>query len=178
VGQDAGFQPLRELLHGERLALGPSTTLQVVHTPGHASNHLCYLLVEERTLFTGDHVMQGSTVVINPPDGDMAAYLKALHALLDLDLDWLAPGHGFLVAQPHQVIRALICHRLGREEKVVQALRSLQPAPVEALVPLAYADTPAHLHRLATRSLLAHLGKLAQEERAACADGLWSLVVT
>jgi glyoxylase-like metal-dependent hydrolase (beta-lactamase superfamily II)/8-oxo-dGTP pyrophosphatase MutT (NUDIX family) len=178
VGQDAGFQPLRELLHGERLALGPSTTLQVVHTPGHASNHLCYLLVEERTLFTGDHVMQGSTVVINPPDGDMAAYLKALHALLDLDLDWLAPGHGFLVAQPHQVIRALIRHRLGREEKVVRALRSMQPAPVEALVPLAYADTPAHLHRLATRSLLAHLGKLAQEERAACADGLWSLVVT
>ena len=147
----------------------------MIHTPGHASNHLCYLLAEEGTLFTGDHVMQGSTVVINPPDGDMAAYLKSLESLLDLDLDWLAPGHGFLVAQPHQVIRALIRHRLGREEKVVRALRELQPAAVEALVPRAYADTPTHLHRLAARSLLAHLGKLEQDGRALSIDGQWSL---
>ena len=86
-------------LHGgERIALGESTHLAVIHTPGHASNHLCYLLEEEKTLFTGDHVMQASTVVINPPDGDMAAYIASLRSLLDLDLDWLAPGHGFLMA--------------------------------------------------------------------------------
>ncbi len=174
-GQDSSFQPQHVLRHGQTLTLGPSTTLQVIHTPGHASNHLCYLLSEERMLFTGDHVMQGSTVVINPPDGDMTAYLKALNDLLDLELDWLAPGHGFLVARPHQVIRALIRHRLGREEKVLQALRMLQPAAVEALVPQAYADTPAHLHRLAARSLLAHLGKLEQDGQARQCDGLWSL---
>ena len=177
-GQDAGFRPQRELAHGQTITLGPSTTLRVIHTPGHASNHLCYLLAEEGTLFTGDHVMQGSTVVINPPDGDMAAYLKSLESLLDLDLDWLAPGHGFLVAQPQQVIRALIRHRLGREEKVVRALRELQPAAVEALVPRAYADTPTHLHRLAARSLLAHLGKLEQDGRALSIDGQWSLRAT
>ena len=102
----------------------PGVTLRVLHTPGHASNHLCYLLEEEKTLFTGDHVMQGSTVVINPPDGDMAAYLRALQALLDEDLDWLAPGHGFLVDQPHAVLRALIAHRLRREARVRDALRA------------------------------------------------------
>jgi glyoxylase-like metal-dependent hydrolase (beta-lactamase superfamily II)/8-oxo-dGTP pyrophosphatase MutT (NUDIX family) len=174
-GQDSSFQPQQVLEHGQTLTLGPSTTLHVIHTPGHASNHLCYLLAEERLLFTGDHVMQGSTVVINPPDGDMAAYLKALNGLLDLELDWLAPGHGFLVARPHQVIRALIRHRLGREDKVLRALQALQPASVESLVPLAYADTPAHLHRLAARSLLAHLGKLEQDGRAWAREGLWSL---
>jgi glyoxylase-like metal-dependent hydrolase (beta-lactamase superfamily II) len=80
--QDAGFAPDRQPAHGERLALGPGATLRAVHTPGHASNHLCYLLEEEKLLFTGDHVMQGSTVVINPPDGDMAAYLRLAAALL------------------------------------------------------------------------------------------------
>jgi glyoxylase-like metal-dependent hydrolase (beta-lactamase superfamily II) len=89
------------------LGFADGSALRVIHTPGHASNHLCYLLEAEKTLFTGDHVMQGSTVVINPPDGDMALYLQALQALLDEDLDWLAPGHGFLVAQPHAVLRAL-----------------------------------------------------------------------
>ena len=177
-GQDASFRPHHELVDGQTITLGPSTTLRVVHTPGHASNHLCFLLAEEATLFTGDHVMQGSTVVINPPDGDMSAYLQALTSLLDLELAWLAPGHGFLVAQPHQVIRALIRHRLGREEKVVQALRELQPAAVETLVPRAYADTPAHLHRLAARSLLAHLGKLERDGRARSDDGKWSLRAT
>jgi glyoxylase-like metal-dependent hydrolase (beta-lactamase superfamily II) len=119
--QDPLFAPQRELQHAERLVCGDPqgrATLRVLHTPGHASNHLCFLLEEEATLFTGDHVMQGSTVVINPPDGDMAAYLGALQALLAEDLEWLAPGHGFLVAEPHAVLRALIAHRLRREALV------------------------------------------------------------
>ena len=103
--QDATFAPQREPQHGERWPLSPGVTLQVIHTPGHASNHLCFLFEEEQLLFTGDHVMQGSTVVINPPDGDMQAYLQSLSALLSVDLQWLAPGHGFLVAQPHAVLR-------------------------------------------------------------------------
>jgi len=177
-GQDESFEPQREVADGEVFPVGEGLALQAVHTPGHASNHLCFLLSHERMLFTGDHVMQGSTVVINPPDGDMSAYLQTLTSLLDLELAWLAPGHGFLVAQPHQVIRALIRHRLGREEKVVQALRELQPAAVETLVPRAYADTPAHLHRLAARSLLAHLGKLERDGRARSDDGKWSLRAT
>jgi glyoxylase-like metal-dependent hydrolase (beta-lactamase superfamily II) len=107
----------------------PGTTLRAIHTPGHASNHLCYLLEEEKTLFTGDHVMQMSTVVINPPDGDMRAYIESLRSLLGLDLDWLAPGHGFLMAGPRQAMEKVIAHRLGREAKVVDALRALGPRP-------------------------------------------------
>ena len=166
-GQDATFAPVREPQHGERLALGPGTTLRAIHTPGHASNHLCWLLEEEKLLFTGDHVMQGSTVVINPPDGDMSAYLRNLQALLDEDLDWLAPGHGFLVAQPHAVLRALIAHRLRREAKVVDALRPRGQATLDDLLPEVYADTPARLHPVARRSLLAHLLKLRDDGRAA-----------
>lgn len=177
AGQDHGFAPDHEPAHGERLVLGPQTTLVAVHTPGHASNHLCWRLDEERTLFTGDQVMQGSTVVINPPDGDMAAYLGSLTALLDEDLAWFAPGHGFLVAEPQRLLRALIAHRLAREAKVLQALQAHGPAPVEALVPHVYADVPPARYGVAARSLLAHLLKLAQDGRAvepAETAGVWS----
>jgi glyoxylase-like metal-dependent hydrolase (beta-lactamase superfamily II) len=174
AGQDTGFEPLRELGHGEATVLGPQTTLQVLHTPGHASNHLCYLLQEEKTLFTGDHVMQGSTVVINPPDGDMAAYLRALNELLAIELEWLAPGHGFLVARPHEVLRALIAHRLAREAKVVSALRARPRATLDELLPLVYADVPSAVHPVARRSLLAHLLKLEADGAAQSDDGAWA----
>jgi glyoxylase-like metal-dependent hydrolase (beta-lactamase superfamily II)/8-oxo-dGTP pyrophosphatase MutT (NUDIX family) len=167
--QDAAFAPQHQPQHGERIVVGPGCTLRVLHTPGHASNHLCYLLEEERTLFTGDHVMQGSTVVINPPDGDMAAYLAALQALLAVDLEWLAPGHGFLVADPHAALRALVAHRLRREAKVVAALSALGaagPVALQALLAQVYDDTPQALHPVARRSLCAHLIKLQAEGRA------------
>ena len=177
--QDPTFAPQRELQHGDHLVLGGvpgQTTLRVLHTPGHASNHLCFLLEEEATLFTGDHVMQGSTVVINPPDGDMAAYLKSLQGLLDIDLDWLAPGHGFLVAQPHEVLRGLIKHRLRREAMVLAAVQAQGPADMDALLPVVYAEVPAALHPLARRSLLAHLLKLQADgtARLDAAGALWS----
>jgi glyoxylase-like metal-dependent hydrolase (beta-lactamase superfamily II)/8-oxo-dGTP pyrophosphatase MutT (NUDIX family) len=174
AGQDASFTPDHEPADGEILSLGAGCTLVALHTPGHASNHVCWRLVEEKTLFTGDHVMQGSTVVINPPDGAMAAYLRALEGLLALDLEWLAPGHGFLVDEPHAVVRALIAHRLKREAKVAAALAARGPATVADLVPAAYDDTPVALHPVAQRSLLAHLIKLRQDGRAVERDGLWS----
>jgi len=177
-GQDATFAPQQELAGGEVLELGPTAALRVLHTPGHASNHLCYLLEAEKTLFTGDHVMQGSTVVINPPDGDMAVYLEALRGLLALDIDWLAPGHGFLVARPHEVVSALIKHRLAREARVVQALQAVPAgtmALLDDLLPRVYADVPPGLHPVARRSLLAHLLKL-QGDGLAVADGeRWGL---
>lgn len=177
--QDTDFQPTHPLAEGDVLALGEGCTLRVLHTPGHASNHLCFLLEEERLLFTGDHLMQGSTVVINPPDGDMAVYLASLQRLLDEPIDWLAPGHGFLIDQPHAVVRKTIAHRLGREAKVLAGLQALAThAPVDeaALLAQVYADTPAHLHGVALRSLRAHLHKLAAEGRArAPADRHWQL---
>jgi glyoxylase-like metal-dependent hydrolase (beta-lactamase superfamily II)/8-oxo-dGTP pyrophosphatase MutT (NUDIX family) len=175
--QDSSFQPTHTLADGDRLVLGDGVTLRAVHTPGHASNHLCFLLEEEKLLFTGDHLMQGSTVVINPPDGDMAVYLQSLVRLLDLDLDWLAPGHGFLIDQPHQVVRKTVAHRLGREAKVLAALDQLArnaPADEATLLARVYADTPAHLHAMALRSLRAHLLKLAADGRAREASaGRW-----
>ena len=167
--QDPLFAPQRELQHGDGITLagpGECSTLRVLHTPGHASNHLCYLLEEERTLFTGDHVMQGSTVVINPPDGDMAAYLASLRVLLGIQLDWLAPGHGFLVARPHDVLRGLIAHRLRREARVRAALQGQPPQCIDTLLPVVYADVPAAMHPMARRSLLAHLLKLQQDGAA------------
>jgi len=173
--QDDTFAADITLHGGERIAVGPSTHLTVIHTPGHASNHLCYLLEEERTLFTGDHLMQMSTVVINPPDGDMAAYLASLRSLLALDLDWLAPGHGFLMAEPKKAIEAVIAHRLRREQKVVDALAELGPAPIERLLARVYADVPERMHPVATRSLTAHLLKLRDEGRASDSAEGWAL---
>jgi len=173
--QDQTFAPDHMPAHGDRIALGPQTTLRVIHTPGHASNHLCFLLEEEKTLFTGDHVMQGSTVVINPPDGDMRAYLASLQALLDEDLDWIAPGHGFLMPRPHDAIRLLVRHRQQREAKVLNALRALAPADLATLVASVYDDVPASKHPIALRSLVAHLRKLEADGVAAEQAGVWQL---
>jgi glyoxylase-like metal-dependent hydrolase (beta-lactamase superfamily II)/8-oxo-dGTP pyrophosphatase MutT (NUDIX family) len=163
-GQDRSFAPARVLEHGERLRIG-AATLRAVHTPGHASNHLCYMLEETRMLFTGDHVMQGSTVIINPPDGDMRAYLDSLARLLDEDIAILAPGHGYLIGAPHKEVKRLIAHRLGREAKIGRALAQLGRATLEELVPSVYDDVPAKLHAAAARSLAAHLAKLLADGR-------------
>ena len=157
--QDASFAPEVLLKGGERFVLDEGVTLAVIHTPGHASNHLCYRLEEEKTLFTGDHVMQLSTVVINPPDGDMAAYIASLRALAEQDLDWLAPGHGFLIERPRAAFEKIIAHRLAREAKVVAALRELGDDEA-ALLARVYADVPERMHPMALRSLRAHLIKL------------------
>ena len=162
--QDLTFNPDRIMRDGERLQT-PEFTLRAVHTPGHASNHLCYLLEEERLLFTGDHVMQGSTVVINPPDGDMIAYLAALERLLEFDLARFAPGHGRPIETPHDEVRRLVKHRLGREQKVVAALDRVKRGDLDKLVALAYDDVSEKLYPVAKRSLHAHLLKLEREGR-------------
>jgi glyoxylase-like metal-dependent hydrolase (beta-lactamase superfamily II) len=170
--QDADFVPDRMLADGDSIAID-GATLRAVHTPGHASNHLCYLLEERKLLFTGDHVMQGSTVVISPPDGDMQAYFSSLEKLLQLNLGALAPGHGHLIETPHEEVRRLIAHRLKREQKVVQALARKSPASVDELVALAYDDVPERLHPVARRSLHAHLIKLAHDKRASETPAGW-----
>ena len=182
--QDMSFRPDIELAGGERFELGaepgsegaPGLTLEAIHTPGHASNHLCFLLHEDGMLFTGDHVMQGSTVVINPPDGDMAVYLDALRRVAaDGRVRWLAPGHGFVMADPRRRIEALIAHRLRREAKVLQALRDAgsDGADLDALLRRVYDDAPAALLPVARRSLHAHLIKLRDDGLADERDDHW-----
>lgn len=163
--QDPTFQPDTRLMHGARIAVA-GCTLRVLHVPGHASNQLCFLLEEERLLFTGDHIMQGSTVVINPPDGDMTAYIASLDALLAEDVAYIAPGHGFLMANLPEVVERLIVHRRDRENKVWHALLAAGTTTVEELVPTVYDDAPQRRHGIAARSLLAHLLKLERDGRA------------
>jgi glyoxylase-like metal-dependent hydrolase (beta-lactamase superfamily II)/8-oxo-dGTP pyrophosphatase MutT (NUDIX family) len=174
-GQDMTFKPDFVLESGQRVDLG-EIGLRAIHTPGHASNHLCYLLEQTKMLFTGDHVMQGSTVVINPPDGDMRAYLHSLEKLLGEDLAIIAPGHGYLIGAPHKEVRRLIAHRLGRERKVMRALRQLGEASVDELLPVVYDDVPARIHRVAARSLTAHLDKLAADGAVRAAGERYTLV--
>jgi len=139
-------------------------TVRAVHTPGHASNHLCYLLEQNRMLFTGDHIMQGSTVVIWPPDGNMRAYMESLRSLLKLDLAVLAPGHGHLIGHPRDELNRLIEHRLRREDKIRQAvLRSGTGLTIETLLSSAYDDVSRSLHEWAALSLQAHLDKLVAD---------------
>ena len=178
-GQDATFKPDVVLDNGQRIQLGEMSgalTLRAIHTPGHASNHLCYLLEQTKMLFTGDHVMQGSTVVINPPDGEMRAYLASLERLLAEDIAIIAPGHGYLIGAPHKELRRLIAHRMARESKVLRHLAALREASLEELLPLVYDDVPARIHRVAARSLTAHLDKLVAEGTVRASGGGFTLV--
>ena len=169
-GRD-GFVPDRAVADGFALA-GAGFSLRAVHTPGHASNHLCWLLSEEALLFSGDHVMGGSTVVIAPPDGDMAVYLESLRRLLLLDppLAAIAPGHGPLLTDPRRTVEAVIAHRLQREEAVAEALARARTATVDELLPTVYPDVSDELRPVAAKSLWAHLRKLAADGRAQTAD--------
>jgi glyoxylase-like metal-dependent hydrolase (beta-lactamase superfamily II) len=146
--------------------------VRAIHTPGHASNHVCFLLTGNGMLFTGDHIMQGSTVVIWPPDGNMRAYVGSLRHLLEFDLAVLAPGHGHLIDQPRDELNRLIQHRLRREDKVRQSvLRAGGGVTVEMLLPSAYDDVSKSLYKWAALSLQAHLDKLVEDGELRCADG-------
>lgn len=170
--QDTSFITSHRFVHDEVLG-GPDFTLRVLHTPGHVANHLCYLVEEDGLLLTGDHVMQGSTVVIIPPAGDMQAYVESLRRMLDYPLQALAPGHGQLIHQPQAEIERLIQHHMGREAKVVQVLSQLDKADLDTLVPLVYDDVDSRLHPVAQYSLWAHLIKLEREKQAVEQHGLW-----
>jgi glyoxylase-like metal-dependent hydrolase (beta-lactamase superfamily II) len=178
-----GLEVSRSLADGDTVD-ATEFRLRAVHTPGHASNHLCYLLEEERLLFTGDHLMEGSTVVISPPDGDMATYLDSLRKLLTLrpPLRTLAPAHGHLLTDPAKAVNWFVDHRLEREAKVAEVLAAAPgPVTVDALVPLVYDDVDEERYKVARRSLWAHLRKLAADGRAVSSDiddldaGTWTV---
>ena len=139
--------------------------LSVHHTPGHASNHLCFLLEQERMLFSGDHVMEGSTVVIKPPDGDMADYLESLARVRALRLRSIAPGHGQLIDEPNRVLDWYIEHRLEREAQVLACVQRATRIRIAAIVDELYVGLVPELVPMARRSVHAHLRKLAAEDR-------------
>jgi glyoxylase-like metal-dependent hydrolase (beta-lactamase superfamily II) len=172
TNHDVSLEYDRRLVPGDLIECGGQVAIQAVHTPGHASNHVCFLLGANGMLFTGDHIMQGSTVVIWPPDGDMRAYLGSLRLLLDLDIKVLAPGHGHLIHDPHAEVERLIRHRLRREAKVRQAvIDSSEGATLEELLPNVYDDVARVLYPMAARSLQAHLDKLVADGVIQCVAG-------
>jgi glyoxylase-like metal-dependent hydrolase (beta-lactamase superfamily II) len=153
---------------------GPGETrLRAIHTPGHASNHVCYLLEESRLLFSGDHVLDGVTPVILPPDGDMAAYIESLERLKTYQPLAIAPGHGGVLTDPVGSIDYVIAHRAKREAKVLAVLNEMGRGTLDELLPKVYSDVKPQLLRIARLSLEAHLIKLVREGRAGRDRDLW-----
>jgi len=173
--QDPTFRPDRVLQDGDALHTD-EFRLSALHTPGHASNHLCYLHAEHRILFTGDHIINGSTVVIDPPDGNMGQYLDSLRRLRTADIAAIAPGHGEVFTNPVETIDWIVAHRLQREAKVFAMLQKHPGLTTAELVRHVYDDVGADRHAVAERSLLAHLQKLAEDGRAAETDGRWQVL--
>jgi glyoxylase-like metal-dependent hydrolase (beta-lactamase superfamily II) len=175
-GSRNGLKVDRRLADGDKIE-ATEFRLTAVHTPGHASNHLCYMLEEERMLFSGDHVMQGSTVVIRPPDGDMTAYLASLEKVKAMRIKSIAPGHGHLIDDPKPLLQWYIDHRLEREQRIVDALAARGSARIPALVEDVYTDVSPSLYGVARHSVHAHLLKLAAEGRVSgrTLTGTWSI---
>ncbi len=163
--QDLSFQPDNTVRHGD-LVQTSEYTLEAIHTPGHVANHYCYLLREEGLLFSGDHIMQGSSVVIIPPAGNMAHYIASTEALDSYQIEAIAPGHGEIMSEPKKVTRGIVHHRLMREARLVKALQEKGESSLEDLLPEVYSDVDPLLWKLAKYSLWAHLMKLEHEGRA------------
>jgi len=160
---DDGAVPLRD----QELVAAGGVRLRAVHTPGHASDHLCFLDEDTGALYTGDHVLSGMTSVISPPDGDMSAYMASLQRIRELRPTVIFPGHGARVDDAAALIDDYIAHRLEREAQVERAARARGGlvSPAE-LVPEIYSGYPEGVFALAARSVEAHLDKLAREGRA------------
>ena len=171
----SAFTPDRSLQNNELVVLesqGPAGnithTLQVIHTPGHAANHLCLLLVEDALLFSGDHILNGSTTVVDPPDGNMADYLDSLDRLDAVcaaqGVEFILPAHGYVLGGPVNGARGAIAklkaHRLAREAKVLAAMQALPQGSMDDWVQHAYDDVPPRMWPVAQRSLLAHVERI------------------
>jgi recombination protein RecT len=165
----AHFIPDRTLSNEELLQLGSTAegvthTLKVSYTPGHAANHLCLILLEDGLLFSGDHILNGSTTVIDPPDGNMSDYLNSLDTLSALcalhNLAYILPAHGHVLGRPAHAIAQLKAHRLKREAKVLLAMQAKPQGNMDDWVALAYDDVSPQLWPMAKRSMLAHVERL------------------
>jgi len=154
-GRDYRYRPDRVPDDGERIG-GPGWTLQAIATPGHTANHICFGLIEENALFSGDHIMGWSTTVVSPPDGDMTAYYASLKRVRAADFDTLWPTHGPPVTEPGPFVDAYLAHRHIREDQIL-ALLGAGDTRIGEMVPQIYAAVNSRLHPAAARSVLAHL---------------------
>ena len=165
----SAFVPDRAACRTARCLCLACHTLQVIHTPGHAANHLCLMLLEDGLLFSGDHILNGSTTVVDPPDGDMSDYLNSLDLLHDActahQLKFILPAHGYVIGGPddqaQEAIARLKAHRLQREAKVMAAMQAQPDGTLDDWLALVYADVPQRMWPVAKRSLMAHVARIA-----------------
>ena len=180
IHRDAGLpEDVTDIRDGQVIE-GDGVTLTAVYTPGHASDHLCYYLREEKAVFTGDVILGGSTTVIPAEDGDLSDYLASLRRLQALAVERIYPAHGPVIENAPAVIREYIDHRMERERQILAALAEGRDT-IPAMVTRIYAAVPAALHPVAAQSVQSHLKKLAREGRVretpvAGAPSLWSRV--
>jgi glyoxylase-like metal-dependent hydrolase (beta-lactamase superfamily II) len=170
VKNDAALPVSMESLADGSVIRGDGVTLHAIYTPGHASDHLCYYLEEERALFTGDLILGGSTTVIPPDDGDLADYLDSLRRVLQLDVQRIYPAHGPVLEPARPVIEGYIAHRLERDAQILAAVRA-GAETVADIVARVYREVPAALHGVARLSVLSHLAKLEREGRVTRVPG-------
>ena len=168
AGDDLSFKPDVEIRDGETFK-GSDWTLTAIHTPGHTSNHLCYALAEENTIFSGDHIMGWSTSVVSPPDGDMGDYLASLERVLEMDFDTIRPTHGPAITEVRPFVQAYIDHRRAREAQIEGALAK-GLTNITDMVASLYADVDKRLHPAAAHSVLSHLIHMRKSGRVT-ADG-------
>ena len=177
-GADYDFAPDHKIQHGQTFA-GPDWTVEAVATPGHLSNHFCFGLLEEKTLFTGDHIMGWATTVIAPPDGDMGDYFDSLDLLLTRNDEIYLPTHGAPIQKPHPFVRAVKTHRRIRDGQIIDLLKRGE-TNIREIVAIMYADIDKRLHIAAALNVLAHLDRLVKvgdvvRESGAGMDGVYRI---
>ena len=177
--EDEAFAPDIVLNGGERLE-GDGWTLEALATPGHASNHMAFVLLDENALFSGDHIMGWSTTIVAPPDGDMAAYMASLETVIARGFSTIWPTHGAPVTGPGPFLEAYRAHRLGREAQVVDRLAA-GDRRIAGMVPILYAAVDSRLWPAASLSVWAHLIALERAGRVRAApepaiDADWTLI--
>lgn len=176
------FTPDKMLSNQELLTLTPqglavdlahnpaATTLQVIYTPGHAANHVCLLMLEDGLLLSGDHILNGSTTVVDPPDGNMADYLNSLDALREActrhQVRYILPAHGHVMDGALEAIAQLKAHRLKREAKIAAIMQASPLGELDDWLPLAYDDVHPRIWPVAKRSLLAHVERILALQNA------------
>ncbi len=170
AGDDLTFAPDIIIKDGD-VFTGTGWTLRTVHTPGHTSNHMCFALVEENTLFSGDHIMGWATSVVIPPGGHMGDYLASLRKVERQNYGIIRPTHGAAITEVAPFVQAYIAHRLEREEQVLSALKDGHETIMDIVTHI-YADIDKRLYPAAAMSVWSHLIHLCENERAGCAGNM------
>ena len=171
--QDPTFSTTKNIDDGQTFKFS-EVDVKAIQTPGHVANHICYLIESDKFLITGDHLMEGTTVVIIPPSGNMKDYMESLRKLLFFDFDYIGPGHGKVIRKPKREIERVYQHRLKREKKILKIITEAEPSTIDELTKKAYGDVNESLHFWASKSLLAHLIKLESEQLVIQKKGKWS----